>query len=81
MTCQHLIEFLTEYIDGQLPLSQRAAFELHLAICSQCRAYLHNFKVTIEATQTAFNDDHTNANPGSVPEELVRAILKARQAN
>ncbi len=81
MTCQHLIEFLTEYIEGQLPLSQRTAFELHLAICSQCRAYLHNFKVTIEATQKAFSDDPTDANPGDVPEQLVRAIMNARQAN
>jgi anti-sigma factor RsiW len=80
MTCQQLIEFLTEYLEGQLPLSQRAAFELHLAICGQCRAYLHNFKATIEVTQKAFSDSTVEA-PASVPEELVQAILKAREQN
>ncbi|MCX7419918.1 MAG: zf-HC2 domain-containing protein [Planctomycetia bacterium] len=80
MTCQQLIEFLTEYIEGQLPLSQRAAFELHLALCGQCRAYLHNFRTTIEAAQNAF-DDPTVATPASIPEELVQAILRARRSN
>lgn len=80
MTCQHLIEFLTDYIEGQLPLSQRAAFELHLAICGQCRAYLHNFKTTIEMAQKAFKGP-ADATPAGVPEELIQAILQARQAN
>ncbi len=76
LSCEQLIEFLSDYVEGRLPLTQRAAFELHLALCRDCRSYLHNFKATIEATRAAFADP-TSAVPESVPEELVQAILKA----
>ena len=78
MTCYQLISFLTEYLDGQLPVSQRLAFELHLAICRDCRAYLHNFKTTVAAGKTAFAPP-TESAAADVPEELVQAILKARR--
>ena len=78
LTCQQLIEFLTDYLDGQLPLTQRAAFELHLALCRDCRSYLHNFKTTIAVSQQAFADSAETV-PASVPEDLVQAILKSRR--
>lgn len=74
MTCQELIGFLTEYLDGQLPMPQRLAFEMHLALCRDCRSYLHNFKTTIAATKQA-GDDVTE-----MPEDLVKAILNSRRA-
>ena len=77
LTCQQLIEFLTDYLDGQLPLTQRAAFEVHLALCRDCRSYLHNFKTTIAASQKAFADA-SEPIPANVPEDLVQAILKSR---
>lgn len=78
MTCHELIDFLTDYLDGQLPTTQRLAFELHLALCRDCRAYLHNFKTTIAAGRQAF-DAPNDPVPEPVPEELVQAILKARR--
>lgn len=74
MTCQELIEFLTDYLDGQLPLTQRMAFELHLTLCKDCRSYLHNFKTTIHAAKQSVVD------VAEVPDELIDAILNARKA-
>ena len=79
LTCQQLIEFLTDYLDGQLPLTQRAAFGLHLALCRNCRSYLHNFKTMIAVSKQAFADSAEPV-PASVPEDLVQAILKSRRA-
>ena len=79
LTCQQLIEFLTDYLDGQLPLTQRAAFEVHLVLCRDCRSYLHNFKTTIAVSKQAFADSAETV-PASVPEDLVQAILKSRRA-
>lgn len=78
LTCQQLIAFLSDYVDGKLPLTQRAAFELHLALCRDCRSYLHNFKSTIEATRAAFDSPDAPI-PESVPESLVQSILQARR--
>lgn len=79
LTCQQLIDFLTDYLDGQLPLTQRAAFEMHLALCPNCRSYLHNFKATIAASKRAFAESSEPV-PTSVPEDLVQAILKSRRS-
>ncbi len=77
MTCQELIDFLTDYLDGQLPLRQRVAFELHLTLCSECRDYLHNFKTAIEATKQACCESQApKIEP--IPESLVSAILRSR---
>lgn len=78
MTCQQLIDFLTDYLDGKLPLSQRVAFELHLTLCRDCRSYLHNYKAAIEASRSAF-DAPAESLQEIIPEDLVSAILKARQ--
>ena len=73
LTCQEVIDFLTDYLDGQLPLNQRLAFELHLSLCRDCRSYLHNFKTTIAAAKQTRDD------AASMPEELVKAILQSRR--
>lgn len=76
-TCQELIEFLSDYLDGQLPITQRVAFELHLTLCPDCRSYLHNFKTTIQLTQRACGDRPDD--PADIPESLVKAILNSRR--
>ena len=73
MTCQELIEFLTDYLDGQLPLPQRLAFELHLTLCRDCRSYLHNFKTTVAAAKQSGDE------AAEMPEDLVKAILNSRR--
>ena len=75
MTCQELIEFLTDYLDDQLPQSQRLAFEFHLTLCRDCRAYLHNFKTTIAAAKQSGDE------PAEMPEDLVKAILNSRASS
>ena len=34
MTCQELVELVTEYLEGTLAVEMRARFEEHLAVCS-----------------------------------------------
>ena len=74
-TCHEVLDFLSEYLDGALPGTTAAAFEEHLAICHDCRAYLDNFRATLRATKAAYA---SHAAP-EVPEELVQAILASRR--
>ena len=78
MTCREFINFLVEYLAGELTDTERAAFDHHLEICESCVAYLKNYQSTIELGRVAVAelDDPV---PSDVPEELVRAILAARQ--
>jgi anti-sigma factor RsiW len=49
MTCQELVELVTEYLEGSLPEDQRARFEAHLAACSGCADYVQQMQLTISA--------------------------------
>ncbi|MGH7291048.1 MAG: anti-sigma factor family protein [Myxococcota bacterium] len=48
MTCAELVEIVTDYLEGAMPLRERMRFELHLAICPACRRYILQMKQTIE---------------------------------
>jgi anti-sigma factor RsiW len=76
LTCQEVLDYLTEYLDGQLPAGEHARLDEHLAVCPECVAYLRNFQVTLRIARHACEDD-PRLSP--IPEELVQAILAARQ--
>ena len=47
MTCQELVELVTDYFEGTLDLVERARFEAHVAECDGCRIYLQQMQQTI----------------------------------
>jgi anti-sigma factor RsiW len=69
MTCRELAELVTAYLDGSMPAGERLRFQLHLALCSNCRAHLDQMRRTIEATGRV-PDLETTA-PEPVQEELL----------
>ena len=52
LTCQELVELVTDYLEGALPASVRARFEAHLADCPGCDAYLDQVRWTIRVVGT-----------------------------
>ncbi len=77
MTCREMIEFLMDYLDGQLPEDQVAVFEKHLEMCPPCKAYLETYRKSVDLASVCFGDD--DQTPKDVPEALIRAILAARE--
>ena len=78
LTCQQLIEALVDYVDGRLSLSRRFAVMLHLFCCVHCRSYLHDYQITIKASQKSMT--RIDEPPAvEVPEDFVQAVLKARK--
>ena len=49
MTCQELVELVTDYVEGVLPEPERARLDTHLAECSYCEEYIAQIRQTIEA--------------------------------
>lgn len=47
LTCQELVELVTEYLEGTLSPAERARFEEHLAVCPGCQIYLDQMRQTI----------------------------------
>ena len=69
---------LNGYIDDELQAERRDLFERHLDSCEDCRRYLAAYRWTMAASAAALPAVDTAL--GQVPENLVRAILEAREA-
>jgi predicted anti-sigma-YlaC factor YlaD len=75
MTCREAIDFLADYLEGQLPDDTRARFDAHLGACPHCRSYLHQYKSAIELARICSDEPEQTAS--QLPEELIAAILDA----
>ena len=47
LTCQELVELVTDYLEGALPSAERVRFEEHLTGCTGCHTYLEQMRDTI----------------------------------
>jgi anti-sigma factor RsiW len=47
MTCQQLVELVTDYLDGTLSWRDRRRFEKHIRACQWCGRYVEQMRVTI----------------------------------
>jgi anti-sigma factor RsiW len=47
LTCQEMVELVTDYIEGRLDDPTRARFEEHVAECGACTLYIEQMRQTI----------------------------------
>lgn len=47
LSCQELVELVTDYLEGALPPEESARFEAHIGICDGCNVYLEQMRQTI----------------------------------
>ena len=50
LSCQELVELVTDYLEDALPAYDRARFDAHIEACDGCTRYLAQIRVTIELT-------------------------------
>jgi anti-sigma factor RsiW len=50
LSCQELVELVTNYLEGALSADERSSFEHHIEGCSGCHEYLRQMRQTIELT-------------------------------
>lgn len=79
MTCKELIDFLMDYVDGDLPPSEQQRFEHHLELCTDCTAYVTSYRETVRLGKMLCRPGKDEL-PDDIPEDLVQAILEARRA-
>ena len=48
ITCQEVVELVTDYLEGELDDATRAEMEAHLALCPGCHTYLEQMRQTID---------------------------------
>ena len=78
LTCRQVEEFIGAYFSGELSLVRRLRFELHLAMCAECRRYLQDYRTAVALGKRVFDEPDLPAE--DLPEDLIQAILSARDA-
>jgi anti-sigma factor RsiW len=69
ISCQELVELVTDYLEGGLGAELRARFERHIDSCSGCRAHLEQIHATIRVTG--------GLSPESLSSDAERTLLDA----
>ena len=69
LSCQELVELVTDYLEGALPGELHERFDEHIAHCSGCQAYLAQMRATVRATGTL--------TPESLSPDAENALLEA----
>jgi anti-sigma factor RsiW len=47
ITCQEVVEVVTDYLEGRMSPDDVAVFEAHLELCDGCKWYVDQMRVTI----------------------------------
>jgi anti-sigma factor RsiW len=47
LSCQEVVELITDYLEGALPADTASRFEEHLNFCDGCEVYLDEMRATI----------------------------------
>jgi anti-sigma factor RsiW len=68
MSCQELVELLTEYLEDAMPKRRRLSLESHLMKCVNCTNYFEQFQATIALTGQLREED---VEPAAMDELLV----------
>jgi len=50
LSCQELVELVTDYLEDALDVATRAAFDRHIAGCTDCTRYLGQLELVVRAT-------------------------------
>ena len=61
LSCQELVELVTDYFEGALDVQDLRAFEAHVADCDGCTEYLEQMRATMRLVGTLTPNDLTQA--------------------
>jgi anti-sigma factor RsiW len=71
ISCQQLIEFCLDYVEGSLPDDEQTRFRRHLSQCPDCVTFFETYRKTPEVSRDALKAQM----PESV-REAVRSYLR-----
>jgi anti-sigma factor RsiW len=69
ISCQEVVELVTDYVEQALPADQASVFEQHLNFCDGCVLYVDQVRKTIDVVGELRAED--------VPEETKAKLMSA----
>jgi len=72
LTCQDVVDIITDYLENALSPDDRRRVEEHLALCDGCTTYLEQMRETIRLTGMLTQEQ--------IPQEQRQQLLEAFRA-
>ena len=72
ISCQEVVEVVTDYLEGRMSAADVAIFEAHLDLCDGCKWYVEQMRITIATVGRIEETD--------VPDEVQATVLDAFRA-
>jgi anti-sigma factor RsiW len=57
LSCQEVVELVTEYLDGSLSAEDASLFEQHINFCEGCVWYVDQLRTTVETVGEVREED------------------------
>jgi anti-sigma factor RsiW len=76
ITCQEVVELVTDYFEGALPADEAELFEQHLNFCDGCVWYMDQLRLTA-ATAARLREEDV---PDAAREQLLTAFRDWRRS-
>jgi anti-sigma factor RsiW len=76
ISCQEVVELVTDYLEGALPPDLHTRFEHHLSLCEGCVWYVEQIRMTVDAVGRIGEEDV----PPETREGLVAAFREFKRA-
>ncbi|HEY0706075.1 MAG TPA: zf-HC2 domain-containing protein [Polyangia bacterium] len=73
ISCQNIVDFCLDYLEGSLPAEDQSGFDRHLLVCGTCLSFFESYRRTSEISRQALAAEM----PVQV-KEAVRSYLRAR---
>ena len=72
ISCQEVVEVVTDYLEGRMSPEDVAIFEAHLDLCDGCKWYVEQMRITIATVGRIDEAD--------VPDEMRATLMEAFRA-
>jgi len=76
ISCQEVVELVTDYLEGAMSPEDVARFDHHLSLCDGCVFYVDQIRMTIAAVGRIGEEDV----PPAVRDDLVAAFRDFKRA-
>jgi predicted anti-sigma-YlaC factor YlaD len=76
ISCQEVVELVTDYLEGAMPPEEVARFEHHLSLCEGCVFYVDQIRMTADAVGRIREQDV----PPEVRDDLVAAFREFKRS-
>jgi hypothetical protein len=75
LTCQEVVELVTEFLGDSMNAEDRVRLEQHLLVCPPCTLHLGQMKATLDYAARL----RTEAAPGEIHQELIERFRRWSQ--